>query len=127
MTTPSNHNTQPAAASADCSEVLRLASALVDGVLSGDGQADLERLLLASPTARDAFRGFMRAESILAWELAGGDASVVQSQPEPVRASRFALPMKVPMMKVRKGTPRNAGTRLTRKNGNSGTSRRTRR
>jgi len=95
MTTPSNHNTQPAAASADRNEVLRLASALVDGVLSAEGQADLEHRLLANPAARDAFRGFMRAESILAWELAGGDVSVVQSQPEPVRASRFALPMAV--------------------------------
>jgi hypothetical protein len=74
MTTPSNHDTQPAAASADRAEVLRLASALVDGVLSAEGQADLERLLLADPAARDAFRGFMRAESILAWELAGDDA-----------------------------------------------------
>jgi hypothetical protein len=95
ITTPSNHNTQPAAASADHAEVLRLASALVDGVLSAEGQADLERLLLVDPAARDAFRGFMRAESILAWELAAGDASVVQSQPEPVRASRFAMPMAV--------------------------------
>ena len=97
MTTPSNHKTQPAAASADSAEVLRLASALVDGVLSAEGQADLERLLLADSAARDAFRGFMRAESILAWELAGGDVSVVQSQPEPVRARRFALPMTMTM------------------------------
>ena len=93
MTTPSNHNTQPAASSQDRNEVLRLASALVDGVLSADGQADLERRLLADSAARDAFRGFMRAESILAWELAGGDTSAAQSQPEPVRASRFAMPM----------------------------------
>ena len=97
MTTPSNHNTQPAAAAQDRDEVLRLASALVDGVLSADGQADLERRLLADPAARDAFRSVMRAESILAWELAGGDASAVQSQPEPVRASRLAMPMTVPM------------------------------
>jgi hypothetical protein len=95
MTTPANDDAQPAAASADHAEVLRLASALVDGVLSADGQADLERRLLADPAARDAFRGFMRAESILAWELAGGDASAAQSQPEPVRASRFAMPMAV--------------------------------
>jgi ferric-dicitrate binding protein FerR (iron transport regulator) len=92
MTAPSNHNTQPAADSADRDEVLRLASALVDGVISVDGQADLERRLLADPAARDAFRGFMRAESILAWELAGGDTSLVQSEPEPVRAGRFAMP-----------------------------------
>ena len=97
MTTPSNHNTQPAAASADRAEVLRLASALVDGVLSAEGQADLERRLLADSAARDAFRGFMRAESILAWELAGGDTLAVKDQPEPVRASRLALPMTMPM------------------------------
>lgn len=93
MTTPANDDAQPAAASADRAEVLRLASALVDGVLSADGQADLERRLLADPAARDAFRGFMRAESILAWELVDDDARMVQSQPEPVRAGRFARPM----------------------------------
>jgi len=97
MTTPAHDDAQPTAASADRTEVLRLASALVDGVLSAEGQADLERRLLADPAARDAFRGFMRAESILAWELAGGDTSLVQSQPEPVRARRFALPMTMTM------------------------------
>lgn len=97
MTTPANDDAQPAAASADRAAVLRLASALVDGVLSADGQADLERRLLADPAARDAFRGFMRAESILAWELAGGDASVPQSQPAPVCGSRFSLPMSIPL------------------------------
>ena len=97
MTTPSNHNTQPAAAAQDRDEVLRLASALVDGVLSAAGQADLERRLLADPAARDAFRCVMRAESILAWELAGGDASMVQSQPEPIPARRLSLPMTMPM------------------------------
>ena len=97
MTTPANDDAQPAAASADRNEVLRLASALVDGVLSAEGQADLEHRLLADSAARDAFRGFMRAESILAWELAGGIASVAPSQPEPVRASRFALPRHMPM------------------------------
>ena len=69
----------------------------MDGVLSAEGQADLEHRLLADSAARDAFRGFMRAESILAWELAGGIASVAPSQPEPVRASRFALPRHMPM------------------------------
>jgi hypothetical protein len=104
MTTPSNHNTQPAAAAQDRGEVLRLASALVDGVLSADGKADLERRLLADPAARDAFRGFMRAESILAWELAGGATSLVQSELEPVRANWFAMPMTVPMpMKLAAG------------------------
>ena len=97
MTTPSNHNTQPAASSQDRNEVLRLASALVDGVLSAEGQADLEHRLLADPAARDAFRGFMRAESILAWELAGGDTSMVQSEPEPVRASWCSMAMPMPM------------------------------
>ncbi len=97
MTTPANDDAQPAASSADRNEVLRLASALVDGVLSAEGQADLEHRLLADSAARDAFRGFMRAESILAWELAGGIASVAPSQPEPVRASRFALPRHMPM------------------------------
>src|SRR5919107_551413 len=37
------------------------------------------------------------------------------------------MPMKVPSAYVVSGTPRNAGTRLTSQNGNSGTSRRTRR
>jgi hypothetical protein len=97
MTTPSNHNMQPAAAAQDRAEVLRLASALVDGVLSAEGQADLERRLLADSAARNAFRGFMRAESILAWELAGGDTSLVPSQPEPIRARRLSLPMTMPM------------------------------
>jgi ferric-dicitrate binding protein FerR (iron transport regulator) len=97
MTTPANDDSQPAAESADRNEVLRLASALVDGVLSAEGQADLERRLLADPADRDAFRGFMRAESILAWELVGGEARMVQSQPEPARARRLSLPMTMPM------------------------------
>ena len=104
MNTPANDDSQPAAASADRDEVLRLASALVDGVLSAEGQADLEQRLLADLAARDAFRSVMRAESILAWELAGSDASVAQSQPEPVRASWFSMPMTVPMpMKLAAG------------------------
>ena len=93
MTTPSRDNADQAAASQNRGEVLRLASALVDGVLSADGQADLERRLLADPAARDAFCGFMRTESILAWELATGDASAARGQPEPVRASRFSMPV----------------------------------
>jgi hypothetical protein len=93
MTTPPNHNTQPAVPSQDRNEVLRLASALVDGVLSAEGKADLERRLLGDPVARDAFRGFMRTEAMLTWELAGGDITVAERDPEPVRGSRFAMPI----------------------------------
>lgn len=47
----------------------RLASALVDGTCTTAEQAELEALLLAHPEARDRFRTFMHAESILAWKF----------------------------------------------------------
>lgn len=47
----------------------RLASALVDGTCTRPEQAQLESLLLAHPEARERFRTFMHAESILAWKF----------------------------------------------------------
>jgi hypothetical protein len=50
-------------------DLAALVSALIDGTITLDDQARLERWLRDDRAARDAFRDFMEMESIFAWEL----------------------------------------------------------
>lgn len=50
-------------------ELWSLLSALVDGTMSAAEYARLEDLLRSDRAVRDAYRGFMQMESMLAWEL----------------------------------------------------------
>lgn len=82
-------------------DIQRLASALVDGTISPDEQAALERSLLADLAARDSFRRFMEAESILAWEL--GPPAMASGTPVTTRdhaaESRRGLPSRLGSMR----------------------------
>jgi hypothetical protein len=58
-------------------DLAALCSALVDGVITPEQVATLEEMLRADLATRDAFRHYMRVESILAWELAEQPAQLI--------------------------------------------------
>jgi hypothetical protein len=60
-----------------CDDLAVLCSALVDGVITPEQVGTLEDMLRADLATRDAFRHYMRVESILAWELAEQPAQLI--------------------------------------------------
>ncbi|MGB8852717.1 MAG: FecR domain-containing protein [Pirellulales bacterium] len=94
-------------------ELERMLSALVDGTITADEQAVLDRLIATDPAVRAEYRDFMRMEHLLAWEISYGSAAPVEPTDDSAATSPEPPAPKHPPAAGRRGLPwRRAGVWL---------------